>query len=131
MSEAEILSLIGLKESDVNRYRGCDIYDDKIVIYARTGGNNRASYPNDNLIKNPYYLYNEDDSWDNTYANYYFAIPDGTEDTIEAKADIPFPWQYINAYLRGETDFDVACDSTMEECGRLVEEYIARHKKDG
>lgn len=128
MSEAEILNLIGLDEGDINRYRGCDIYDDEIVVYARTGGGNRAYYPNHELIKNPYYLYDEDDSWDNTYANYHFAIPDKMEDTIEVEKEIPFPFQYIEAYFCGEMDFDVACDSTMEECERLIEEYIEDHK---
>ena len=41
---------------------------------------------------------------------------------------ILFPFQYIEAYLRGEVDFDVACDSTIEECDRLIEEYIEKHK---
>lgn len=47
---------------------------------------------------------------------------------IMTEEKIPFPFQYIEAYLRGETDFDVACDSTMEECYRLIEEYIEKHK---
>ena len=75
MSEAEILNLIGLTESDVNRYRGCNKIKNRIVVYARTGGNNREDYPNDRLTNNPYYLYDEDDSFDSTYANYYFRIP--------------------------------------------------------
>lgn len=75
MSETEILNLIGLSKRDVNRYRGCDIIENKIVVYARTGGNNREYYSNDDLTNNPYYLYDEDDSFDSTYANYYFSMP--------------------------------------------------------
>ena len=75
MSEKEILSLIGLTEDNVNRYRGCAIVGDEIVVYARTGGNNREYYSNYKLTQNPYYLYDEDDSWDSTYANYYFRRP--------------------------------------------------------
>lgn len=43
---------------------------------------------------------------------------------------IPFPFQHIEAYLRGEESFDIACDSTMEECYRLIEEYIEKHKEE-
>lgn len=128
MSETEILSLIGLKESDINRYRGCDIDDDMIVVYARTGGNNREYYLNDDLTNNPYYLYDEDDSYDNTYANYYFEIPNGTNDKIEEE-NIPFPWQHIKAYCRGEITFDVACDNTIEELYKLIDEYVKEHKE--
>lgn len=74
MSE-EILGLIGLKESDVERFRGCIIDGNKIVVFARTGGDNREEYSNDHLTKNPYYLYDEDDCFDDTYANYYFRKP--------------------------------------------------------
>lgn len=42
---------------------------------------------------------------------------------------ILFPFQHIEAYLRGEADFDVACDSTIDECYRLIEEYIEEHKQ--
>lgn len=41
---------------------------------------------------------------------------------------IPFPFQHIKAFLRGEVSFDIACDSTTEECYRLIEEYIEKHK---
>ena len=75
MSEKEILNLLGLKEGDISRYRGCDVIGDEIVIYARTGGDNRNYYSNEKLTQNPYYLYDEDDDYDETYANYYFSVP--------------------------------------------------------
>ena len=53
-------------------------------------------------------------------------VQDWLDNQPTVEVDIPFPWQHINAYLRGEVDFDVACDSTMEECERLIEEYIKR-----
>ena len=43
---------------------------------------------------------------------------------------IRFPFQYIEQYLLGNIDFDVAVDSTLEECDRLIEEYIEKHKND-
>lgn len=41
---------------------------------------------------------------------------------------ILFPFQYLEAYLLGEMDFDAAIDSTIEEADRLIEEYLKRHK---
>ena len=43
---------------------------------------------------------------------------------------IPFPFQYIEQYLLGKMDFDVAVDSTIEECNRLIEEYLEKHQDD-
>lgn len=77
MSEKEILGLIGLTEGSVPRYRGCEILENQIVICTRTGGNNRKYYSNETLTRNPYYLYDEDDDFDNTYAYFYFEIPNG------------------------------------------------------
>lgn len=42
---------------------------------------------------------------------------------------ILFPFQYIEAYCRGEITFDAACDNTIEELYRLIEEYIEEHKE--
>jgi len=41
---------------------------------------------------------------------------------------IKFPFQYLEKYLLGETSLEAACDSTIEECNRLIEEYIEKHK---
>ena len=41
---------------------------------------------------------------------------------------IKFPFQYLEKYLIGEMDFDVAIDSTLEEANRLIEEYLEKHK---
>lgn len=45
----------------------------------------------------------------------------------EVEEKILFPFQYMEKYLLGEMDLDVACDSTMEECYRLIEEYVEKH----
>lgn len=50
------------------------------------------------------------------------------ENNISLNVEIKFPFQYIEKYLLGEMDFDVACDSTIEECYRLIEEYIEKQK---
>ena len=46
------------------------------------------------------------------------------------KDKIEFPFQYLEQYLLGEIEFDVACDNTIEECNRLIEEYIEKHKDE-
>lgn len=72
-----ILALIGLKRHDIQRFRDCWLSDDGgICVYTRTGGGNREDYPNTILTSSPYYIHDEDDEWDHTYANYYFRIPD-------------------------------------------------------
>ena len=43
---------------------------------------------------------------------------------------IPFPCQYIEAYLLGQISFDAACDNTVEECYRLIEKYIEEYKEN-
>lgn len=78
-TEKEILAAIGLTEGDVNRYRGCYIDEDdhEIVVMARTGGLNRGYFSNKILERNPYYLYDRDNEFDRTYADYHFRIPEG------------------------------------------------------
>ena len=46
------------------------------------------------------------------------------ENNISLDVEIKFPSQYMTKYLLGEMDYDAAIDSTMEECHRLIEEYI-------
>lgn len=95
-----LLATLGLTSDDVPRFRDCYIDDGKIVIYTRTGGGNRdyyeseescrSNYPeyfnegdeppagpwNETLTENPHYLYDQDDDFDSTYANFYFKFPD-------------------------------------------------------
>ena len=71
-----LLSILGLKKSDVERFRDCGFEDGGIFIYTRTGGGNRDGYPNEKLTSNPYYLSDEDDNFDCTYATYHFKFPD-------------------------------------------------------
>ena len=46
------------------------------------------------------------------------------ENNIGLNVDIEFPSQYIEKYFLGEIDYDTAIDNTIEECNRLIEEYI-------
>lgn len=49
------------------------------------------------------------------------------EETININVEIKFPFQYIEKYVNGEMNFEAACDSTIEECYRLIEEYIEKN----
>jgi len=71
----DILALLGLSETDIERFRDCYINDDEICIYTRTGGGNREYYPNEVLTSHPNYIRDEDDDYDCTYATYYFSLP--------------------------------------------------------
>jgi len=81
-----ILSLLELRESDIERFRDCsiDFENNHIIILARTGGGNRENYPNEKLVSHPCYVSDHDDEFDSTYAIYYFNFPeDLTEDIIK------------------------------------------------
>ena len=41
--------------------------------------------------------------------------------------EVKFPFQYITQYFLGEISLEVAIDNTIEECNRLIEEYIEKH----
>lgn len=71
-----LLAIIGLKQADIERYRDCGFTDDGIYVYTRTGGGNREDYPNEKLTSNEYYLRDQDDDFDCTYATYYFKFPE-------------------------------------------------------
>lgn len=46
---------------------------------------------------------------------------------IEVEEKIPFPFQYLEQYFRGELIWDAAIDNTMDEVYRLIEEYAEKH----
>lgn len=75
-----VLALIGLKRSDVERFRDCGMNEDGVIIHTRTGGGNREDFPQELLVKNANYLSDEDCEGDCTYANYYFKFPDDIKD---------------------------------------------------
>jgi len=81
------LKAIGINIEDIERFRGAGVQDGEIIIHARTGGGNRENYPNEILTSNPYYLRDEDDGFDCTYADYYFSIPEELKDEVEKTED--------------------------------------------
>lgn len=79
-----ILQAIGLEADKIPRLRGVGIEDDKVLIHTRTGGGNREFYDtfhikihgtNEYLRSSTFFLYDSDDEYDSTYANFWFSIP--------------------------------------------------------
>ena len=93
-----LLSLLRLSPQVIPRFRDCFLESDRIVIFTRTGGGNRRYYEseascryyypedfnepepptgpwNDDLRQHPLYDRDQDDSFDSTYARFYFKFP--------------------------------------------------------
>jgi hypothetical protein len=83
-----LLATLGLTQGDVPRFRDCFIQGKEIIIHTRTGGGNRESYEEENeeLTRNPFYIGDEDDDFDSTYANFAFRFPEEYADDLEALA---------------------------------------------
>lgn len=61
----------------IPRFRDAFVHRDYIVIYTRTGGGNRPDYEEgiEYLRSLPTFSHDEDDSFDSTYALFYYTIP--------------------------------------------------------
>jgi hypothetical protein len=90
-----LLKILGIEKESIPRFRDCFISDGHIVIYTRTGGGNRDYYdePNSDNQDGPYnstlrenknYVYDEDDDFDPTYANFYFKFPEEYRKDLES-----------------------------------------------
>ena len=110
-----LLRAIGLSKSDFYRYRDAYLSEDRnIAVYTRGGGGNRECYcdgVDDNheescvvpiqnkLRESPYYIRDEDDNFDNTYATFYFKVPEKVDFTsMDTEPDRD---QFWDAFLRG------------------------------
>ena len=82
-----ILPMLGEKHPDkYPRFRDCwfDKDENRICVYTRVGGNNRGcGFGEDDLYKHPLFISTEDDDFDNTYATYYFSVPDEFKDDLD------------------------------------------------
>lgn len=112
-----LLAVIGLKKNDIERFRDVHVEDDgkTIAVYTRTGGGNRAYYPNLTMRKLPTWQGSEDDDFDCTYCTDRFAVPEKFVEDVQNLGDIlshglraEFA-QHLAATLRREkTDGDKA-----------------------
>lgn len=80
-----ILPMLGKHPDEYPRFRDCFIGDDekpetkdKIIVYTRTGGGNREGYAEENeaITKMDGYLFDYDDDFDCTFANFVFDVPE-------------------------------------------------------
>lgn len=94
-----LLATLGLKKSDVGRFRDCFISDGMIAVYTRNGGGNRDCWDyekdadgkchcpgcviSEHLPAHPLYVRDEDDDFDCTYATIYFRFPDEFADDLK------------------------------------------------
>jgi hypothetical protein len=127
-----ILAMIGLKECDIERFRDCGVDEEKIYIYTRTGGGNRDDYPNEILTSNEYYIEDEDDDFDSTYATYYFYIPpeikqDFLDFTDSENKGISAKFiQWINKTLnRSETKSDLYAKNYARQMQVIKEQRLS------
>lgn len=79
-----LLALLGKTQADFGRFRSVFMEDGCIVVHTRNGGGNREDYEDvfDEMSDHPWYSHDEDDSFDCTYANIYFKIPDNHKDFL-------------------------------------------------
>lgn len=130
-----LLAALSITHDQVPRFRDCYLDGEKkrIVIHTRTGGGNRDYYEslescrdhypeyfrgegddptgpwNCDLRKHPQFIYDEDDDFDSTYADFYFSFPPDYADDLTAlceKVETHRPsekWQALFAALKSET----------------------------
>lgn len=72
-----LLAVIGLRTTDVQRFRDVHASDDgtSISVYTRTGGGNREGYPNLAMRSKAGWRGSVDDDYDSTYCTDEFAVP--------------------------------------------------------
>lgn len=82
----KLLEVLGKTKEDFGRFRNVYMEDGYIVVHTRNGGGNREDYEDvfDEMSSHPWYSHDEDDSFDCTYANIYFKVPEGAEQTMMA-----------------------------------------------
>lgn len=89
-----LLQILAIRADDVPRIRNVYYDGEHIVIYTRTGGGNREYYAiknddnpdgpwNSNITASPFYVRDEDDDFDSTYASFYFSIPPEFADVLK------------------------------------------------
>ena len=75
----KLWEILNLDEYAVGRFRDCYLGEQEnvIIVLIRNGGGNREDYQYcfDSLQSHPYYDFDQDCDWDETYAEIYFNVP--------------------------------------------------------
>lgn len=101
-----IMPMLGRKEDEWPRFRDCYVEEKDglqlIAIYTRVGGNNRnCGFGEEELYKDPLFVETVDDDFDNTYATYYFKVPE-----------------------KWKADFDLILAGKEKEVSKEYQEYL-------
>ena len=125
-----LLNILEIDPDHIPRLRDC-YYDAKkelICIHTRTGGGNRDFYENEEICRNNYpdyfygdesdyptgpwnddlrghelFKYDEDSSYDSTYANFYFKVPEKFEEEFKNAPQCTTPeekWELLFASMK-------------------------------
>src|SRR3990167_6526477 len=96
-ASSTILATLGLTVEDIGRFRDCFVTDNQIAIYTRLGGGNKECFCEsknnshegfcyvtniETMRAHPNFLYDQDDTFDETYCTYYFSFPDQFKDKL-------------------------------------------------
>lgn len=83
-----LLEILALTKADIGRFRDAFVSNGQIAIYTRLGGGNRECYCKEGIEHDCYteniqllqnhslYVSDKDDDFDNTYATFWFRIPE-------------------------------------------------------
>ena len=113
-----LLKALNINPAEVERLRDVSFGrdDGEVVVHVlcRTGGGNREDYANEVLISHPAYIRDEDDDYDQTYAHYYFKLPDEVRKQVEEAGHT------VDELVDGET--------LKEKTDNAIEAIKASHK---
>ena len=85
----KLLSLLDATREDFGRFRNVYLEDGYIVVHTRCGGGNREDYEDvfAEMEDHPWYSHDQDEDFDCTYADIYFRVPEGKDESFVALLD--------------------------------------------
>lgn len=86
-SSDQLLGLLDATAGDFGRFRDVYVQDGFIVVHTRCGGGNREDYFPSWVEDHEWYSHDEDCSFDETYADIYFKVPEDKMKTMVALLD--------------------------------------------
>lgn len=156
-----LLEMLGVTTITIPRFRDCYLSEDgdEIIIHTRTGGGNREYYEseescqqhypelfkgdeepsgpwNEDLRAIPGYKYDRDDTFDATYANFHYAIPEAFREHVALLADkgaIDNPakkWQELFVKLQNRDQSDPDVKRALDVGEKIMKQINEAFKKD-
>lgn len=104
----KLLEVLGYTKGDFGRFRDVFVEDGMIVVHTRNGGGNREDYEEvfEEMSCHPWYSHDADDSFDCTYANIYFKIPEDQMQTfvglLEQGSNPAQGWAILLAHMEAQ-----------------------------